>query len=114
MTTTNPPEDDRPTEPLTAPATEPTGVTEPTEPLAPPVAEPAPAAPPSPVYSTRVRPMTVVWGAVLLLIGATLVAWAFGARFDPLIGGSVILAAAGLALIVSAVGSSVRRARKRD
>jgi len=104
MTSTTPPEDDRPTKPLVEGARA----------EAESIASTATTAPAGPVYSTRVRPMTVVWGALLLLIGATLVAWAFGARFDPLIGGSVVLAAAGLALIVSAVVSSVRRARDRD
>jgi len=65
------------------------------------------------VYSTRPRPMTVVWGAMLMLAGVALVAWAFGARFDLLITGSTVLAVAGVALIASAIGSSVRSRGRR-
>ena len=85
---------------------------------APPVAarmatsEPAPVAAPTPTLEpTRsgLRVGTVVWGLVLAVIGAGVIAVAAGARFDLELASIGLLALAGVALLAGSITTSARR-----
>lgn len=58
----------------------------------------------------RLRVGTVVWGLVLALAGAAVLAWGQGLRFDVQLAAIGVLAAAGALLVVSAVTRSKKRA----
>lgn len=76
------------------------------------LATPAPA--PSPVereIRTTLRVGTVVWGLILAIIGAGVIAIAAGARFDLELALIGLLALAGLALVVGSVVTGARRKR---
>lgn len=69
----------------------------------------APVAPPRPQRSMRVG--TMVWGLVLAAIGAGVLAWALGATFDVELAFIVLVAAAGVLLLVGSVATTLRRRR---
>jgi hypothetical protein len=58
-----------------------------------------------------VRVGTVVWGLVLAAIGVGLLAWASGVVFDVQLAVILLVAAAGVALLVGSLWSGRRRSR---
>lgn len=66
----------------------------------------------SPVHDRAVRLSTVVWGAILLAIGGTLLAIAAGATVDLQLALIVGLGLAGLALLVGSLVAAVRRSNR--
>ena len=82
---------------------------------APPVAQDplatASPAQPGPPAATRppVRMSTVVWGAIIVVVGAGVVARALGADFDNQLALIVLLAVSGVALVATSIVSAVRR-----
>ncbi|WP_315095309.1 hypothetical protein [uncultured Cellulomonas sp.] len=68
---------------------------------------PVPAAPPR-----RLRMGTVVWGLVIAAIGVGLLAWAGGVQIDVQLAMIVLLAAAGVALLLGSIFSGARNARR--
>jgi len=78
------------------------GVTEPTS------RTPAPAPAPAP---RGMRVGTIVWGLVLAAIGAGVLAWAIGVSFDVELAFIVLIAAAGVLLLVGSLATMVRRRR---
>ena len=77
----------------------------------PPPAWTPPADPPREV-STSVRSSTIVWGAILVVAGVVLAASAAGFSLDVGLVAIVALAGAGLALLVGALTSALRRNRR--
>lgn len=120
--------DDRPTEPLTSAPDDPgaqedtvtptdTGPTRATETTD---AGPTPAASPGTPAATATAPApaprgmrvgTIVWGLVLAAIGAGVLAWAIGVSFDVELAFIVLIAAAGVLLLVGSLATMVRRRR---
>ena len=107
--------------------TEPTGPTEPIQmiqdtpptpadtpttplpaPLPPAAVVPAPAEP-IPPARPALRVGTVVWGLVLAVIGAGVIAVAAGARFDVELASIALLTLAGVALLAGSIATSARR-----
>ncbi|MGN7703429.1 hypothetical protein [Cellulosimicrobium sp. 22601] len=70
----------------------------------------APAGPPSPGRRGP-RVSTIVWGFVLVAFGVVVLAAALGARVDLGLATIVVLAAAGLTLVVGSIVSGARRRR---
>lgn len=129
------PDDERPTQPLhtdapddpgtapledtmTTPADTGPGATMPlpTTPTTPAPATTAPAASaPAPVAAPRpqrgMRVGTMVWGLVLAAIGAGVLAWALGVSFDVELAFIILVAAAGVLLLVGSVATTWRRRR---
>lgn len=122
--------DDRPTEPLTSAPDDPgaqedtvtptdTGPTRATEttdagptPAASPGTPAATATAPAPAPAPRgMRVGTIVWGLVLAAIGAGVLAWAIGVSFDVELAFIVLIAAAGVLLLVGSLATMVRRRR---
>ncbi|NLE71800.1 MAG: hypothetical protein GX609_06850 [Actinomycetales bacterium] len=124
--------DDRPTEPLTSAPDDPgaqedtvtptdTGPTRATEttdagptPAASPGTPAATATAPAPAPAPAPRGMrvgTIVWGLVLAAIGAGVLAWAIGVSFDVELAFIVLIAAAGVLLLVGSLATMVRRRR---
>lgn len=97
------------TTPPADPATEP--VTEPSEPTATPHAWTPPEPPAPREVSTSVRTSTIVWGAILVVAGIVLASAAAGFSLDVGLVAIVALAGAGVALLVGALTSSVRKNR---
>jgi len=76
----------------------------------PPTAPPTPPATPLPLPEDRgPRAGTVVWGLVVAAVGIGILALAAGAEIDGQLALIVLLAAAGVALLVGSVVSSARR-----
>ena len=106
------------------PASEPAGATRPLPvaepprpapapsagPSAAPAPAPAPATPPGP----ELRVGTVVWGLVVAVLGIGIISFAWGARIDGGLALIVLLAGAGVALLVGSLVVAVRRPRRRD
>jgi len=96
----------RPAAPEPAPAAEPADAAPVTAaapaPMTAPLATPAPARP-----GPRVG--TVVWGLVLAVIGAGVIAAAAGAQFDVELVSIALLALAGVGLVVGSIATSARR-----
>lgn len=63
--------------------------------------------------STDVRVGTIVWGLVLAAIGVGLLALAAGVSFDVELAFIILVALAGVGLVVGAVVAGVRRSRTR-
>lgn len=94
-----------------------------TPPLSPPVSSPpapesvpAPAPAPVPPVARPVAPGrpalrvgTVVWGLVLAVIGAGVIAVAAGVRFDVELASIALLALAGVGLLAGSIATSARR-----
>lgn len=102
------PEEDTMTMPLAGAATpvEP----DPAPSAAPTAAEPAAAAAaPLPQRKQGVRVGTVVWGLVIAAIGAFIMAYALGVTFDAELAFIILLAAAGVLLLVGSLVTSRRR-----
>jgi len=95
-------------------ATRPLPAHEGTGPAAAPVPAPADgAAPGAPAeHRPSLRVGTVVWGLVLAAIGVGVIAWAGGASIDLQLATIVLLAAAGVALLVGSLVSGDRRSRR--
>ncbi|PFG33933.1 hypothetical protein [Sanguibacter antarcticus] len=55
------------------------------------------------------RPSTIIWGFVVAVVGAGILARAVGAEFDDGLAVIVLLGAAGLALVGTSIASVVRR-----
>jgi hypothetical protein len=55
------------------------------------------------------RPSTIIWGLVVAVVGAGILARALGAEFDNDLALIVLLGAAGLALVGTSIASAVRR-----
>lgn len=76
-------------------------------------AQPADARPAAPTPRADPRPparmSTIVWGLIIVVVGAGVVARALGADFDNQLALIVLLAAAGVALVVTSIVSAVRR-----
>jgi hypothetical protein len=72
---------------------------------------PAPDAAPAPQRERGMRIGTVVWGLVLAAIGAGILAWAIGVTFDVELAFIVLVAAAGVLLLVGSLATSLRRRR---
>lgn len=99
------PEEDTMTMPLAGAAT-------PVEPDPAPSAAPTaaePAATPLPQRKQGVRVGTVVWGLVIAAIGAFIMAYALGVTFDAELAFIILLAAAGVLLLVGSLVTSRRR-----
>lgn len=77
----------------------------------PPPAWTPPVAPPREI-STSVRSSTIVWGAILVVAGVVLAASAAGFTLDVGLVAIVALAGAGVALLVGALTSTLRRNRR--
>lgn len=77
----------------------------------PPPAWMPPVDPPREV-STSVRSSTIVWGAILVVAGVVLGASAAGLSLDVGLVAIVALAGAGVALLVGALTSALRRSRR--
>jgi len=99
-----------PTQPIQA--TQPAAAIAPMAPTVPgPSADPpiqvaaAPLAPARP----ELRVGTVVWGLVLAVIGAGVIAVAAGARFDPQLATITVLTLAGVGLLAGSIVTSARR-----
>ena len=95
-----------PTQPL--PPTRPTSPA----PAGPTPAGPAPAGPAPREVSTAVRSSTIVWGAILVVAGVVLAAVAAGWSLDLGLVAIVALAGAGVALLVGALTSTLRKDRR--
>ena len=94
--------------------TTPTGAFAPAEPTAASAPAPAPApATPTATPAAPARPTlrvgTVVWGLVLAVIGAGVIAVAAGARFDVELASIALLTLAGVALLAGSIATSARR-----
>ena len=105
------PQDEATTQaPTEATATEPAATTTPLEDtMSDTIAPPAEAASPVVAEERRVRVGTIVWGLVLAAIGAGLLASALGVVFDVELAFIVLVAAAGVLLLVGSLASSRRR-----
>lgn len=115
---TAPLEDTMTTAPGTGPSAE-----QPTTPLpTTPAADEAPAsrtaaqpvtppAGPAPRPHRGMRVGTMVWGLVLAAIGAGVLAWAVGVSFDVELAFIILVAAAGVLLLVGSVATTLRRRR---
>lgn len=123
MTTPERP-DDRPTRPLPTTPDDPGAPQEdtmstPTDTGATPATPPPAGAPgptdPGPDPAARpprqLRVGTVVWGLVLAAIGAGVLAWAIGVTFDVELAFIVLVAAAGVLLLVGSLAATLRRRR---
>ncbi|MFE6236958.1 hypothetical protein [Cellulosimicrobium sp. NPDC057862] len=75
-----------------------------------PTSPAAPAEPPSPARRGP-RVSTIVWGFVIVAFGVVVLAAALGARVDLGLATIVVLAAAGLTLVVGSIVSGARRRR---
>jgi len=75
----------------------------------PTTSSPTTSGPAHEVRAPRVR--TVVWGLVLAVLGAGVLGRAAGRHLDVDVAAIVLVAAAGLALLVGSIGSSLRRHR---
>ena len=64
------------------------------------------------VEPRRLRVGTVVWGLVIAACGLGVLAWAGGARIDLQLALIILLAGAGLALLVGSLVSGARNARR--
>lgn len=75
--------------------------------------QPSDAHPSTPAPRSAPRPparmSTVVWGLIIVVVGAGVVARALGADFDNQLALIVLLSAAGVALVVTSIVSAVRR-----
>ncbi|GEA81015.1 hypothetical protein [Cellulomonas uda] len=91
----------------TDPTTGATQVLEPDETSAQPAPETSPVRPERDVRAPRVG--TVVWGLVLAVLGVGVLAWAAGRQIDVDVAAIVLVAGAGVALLVGSVVSGVRR-----
>lgn len=90
-----------------------TGPESPAQPAIP-AAEPRPdepEAPVAPVAPRRAGPRvgTVVWGLVLAVIGAGVIAAAAGYEFDLELASIALLALAGIGLVIGSIATSARR-----
>ena len=80
------------------------------QPDASPPVDPASSTPPAPAAPRPpARMSTVVWGLIIVVVGAGVVARALGADFDNQLALIVLLAAAGVALVTTSIVSAVRR-----
>ncbi|GAB3531201.1 hypothetical protein GCM10027403_01290 [Arthrobacter tecti] len=65
--------------------------------------------------ATRVRPGTIIWGVVTIVVGALILAGALtDIMLDPVLVVMALLIGTGLALVVGGVLSMTRRERKVD
>jgi hypothetical protein len=80
----------------------PTAVHPPVSPTRPPGRPPAPV-------KTGARPTVIVWGAVIALVGVWIILASMGVVFSTELALIVVLGAAGLALVVSALIAAARR-----
>ncbi|MCA5892580.1 hypothetical protein LEP48_04325 [Isoptericola sp. NEAU-Y5] len=74
--------------------------------------EPARTAPVKPPVSSGPRSSTIVWGFLVVAFGVGLLANAAGARIDIELAAIVLLAAAGVLLVVGSAVSALRRRRQ--
>lgn len=74
---------------------------------------PAPVQPAAPAPRERrgIRVGTMVWGLVLAALGVGVVAWAIGLTFDTELAFIVLVAAAGVLLLVGSLATTLRRRR---
>lgn len=81
-----------------------------------PAAAPAPAPAPAPATPAgpELRVGTVVWGLVVAVVGIGIVSFAWGARIDGGLALIVLLAGAGVALLVGSLVVALRRPHRRD
>lgn len=109
---TAPLEDTMTTAPDTGPTTEHPTMPLPTTGTAHPAAgAPAPQAPQAHQPRRGMRVGTMVWGLVLAAIGAGVLAWALGVSFDVELAFIILVAAAGVLLLVGSVATTLRRRR---
>lgn len=108
---TAPLEDTMTTAPDTGPTTEHPTMPLPATGAAHPAAAPAPQAPPVPQPRRGMRVGTMVWGLVLAAIGAGVLAWVLGVSFDVELAFIILVAAAGVLLLVGSVATTWRRRR---
>ena len=103
---------DEPSEPVPAP--EPVRTT-PMPPLAAPpaTAAPLPAPQPQTPAGPQLRVGTVVWGLVVAVVGIGIISFAWGARIDGGLALIVLLAGAGVALLVGSLVVGARRPGRR-
>lgn len=93
----------------TSGAVPPAGPSRPATPTTP-TAPAAPAEPPSPARRGP-RVSTIVWGFVIVAFGVVVLAAALGAQVDLGLATIVVLAAAGITLVVGSIVSGARRRR---
>ncbi|MDR2703974.1 MAG: hypothetical protein LBB58_06505 [Cellulomonadaceae bacterium] len=67
---------------------------------------------PQPPVSTAVRPGTIVWGLILATLGVLVLLTSIGYAVDIAMVFILLLSAAGMALIASAISSAMRRANR--
>ena len=102
----------QPSEPVPAP--EPVRTTPMPAVAAPPAtAAPLPAPQPPTPAGPELRVGTVVWGLVVAVVGIGIVSFAWGARIDGGLALIVLLAGAGVALLVGSLVVGARRPRRR-
>ena len=101
----------QPTEPIPMIQDTPPTLTAPPAPTPPAAAAPTPAEPIAPARPA-LRVGTIVWGLVLAVIGAGVIAVAAGARFDVELASSALLTLAGVALLAGAIATSARRRQR--
>lgn len=75
----------------------------------PPAAMAAAPAPAPARAGRQVRVGTIVWGLVIAAIGAFILAYALGADFDAELAFIILIAGAGVLLLVGTVANSLRR-----
>ncbi|BDO43135.1 hypothetical protein [Cellulomonas sp. NTE-D12] len=97
----------------TAPPPRPTGAAAPA-PVSAPALAPAPAPTPATPAGPELRVGTVVWGLVVAVVGIGIVSFAWGARIDGGLALIVLLAGAGVALLVGSLVVALRRPHRRD
>ncbi|MEP7795453.1 hypothetical protein [Sanguibacter sp. 25GB23B1] len=81
------------------------------QPTAPLPVQPEATAATEPIPPARrpLRPSTIIWGLVVAVVGAGILARALGAEFDNDLALIVLLGAAGVALVGTSIASAVRR-----
>lgn len=83
-------------------------------PTSAPASAPAPAPAPATPAGPELRVGTVVWGLVVAVVGIGIVSFAWGARIDGGLALIVLLAGAGVALLVGSLVVALRRPHRRD
>lgn len=101
----------QPTEPIPMIQDTPPTLTAPPAPTPPAAAAPTPAEPIAPARPA-LRVGTIVWGLVLAVIGAGVIAVAAGARFDVELASIALLTLAGVALLAGSIATSARRRQR--
>lgn len=82
---------------------------QPTEPISTPADAPGSGGTDARPARREHRPSTIIWGFVVAVVGAGVLARALGAEFDNDLALIVVLGAAGIALLLASIFSAVAR-----